>query len=155
MNTIWKPFLRRFILFFFGDILVYSASLELYVEHLRMTSELLRRNSLFAKLSKCSFGVKEVEYLGHAISEKEVTTDPSKISPMINWPQPKILKELKGFLELTGYCRKYVRNYRVIRKPLTELLKENSLKWCFSITLQNGMKQICNWNCYGNNKYIV
>lgn len=76
MNTIFKPFLRRFILVFFYDILVYSPSLELHVEHLRMTLELLRRNSLFAKLSKCSFGVKEVEYLGHV---KGVATDPSKI----------------------------------------------------------------------------
>ncbi|KAJ4807408.1 polyprotein [Rhynchospora pubera] len=86
MNTIFKPFLRKFIIVFFDDILVYSQSLEDHIHHLSTTLQVLLDNKLYAKLSKCALGTSKVEYLGHLITEEGVSTDPSKVEAMITWP---------------------------------------------------------------------
>lgn len=91
--------------------------------------ELLRKNLFFAKASKCSFGHKQVEYLGHVINEKGVGVDPSKIQSIQSWPLPQTVKALRGFLGLTGYYRNFVKDYRVIAKTLTSLLKKGGFKW--------------------------
>ncbi|GKB57762.1 transposon ty3-I gag-pol polyprotein [Tanacetum coccineum] len=89
----------------------------------------MKQNSLYAKMSKCIFAAKQVEYLGHIISGKEVSTDPSKIIAMQKWPTPANVKQLRGFLGLTGYYRRFIRNYAIISKPLTTILKKNSFAW--------------------------
>jgi hypothetical protein len=129
MNHIFKPYLRKFILVFFDDILVYSKDLETHAAHLSLTLDTLRQNSLFVKMSKCKFACLEVEYLGHIVSDKGVSADPGKIQAMVEWPFPKTLKALKGFLELTGYYRKFIKSYGSIAAPLTNMLKKNSFGW--------------------------
>ncbi|GJZ49966.1 transposon ty3-I gag-pol polyprotein [Tanacetum coccineum] len=108
MNTVFKPFLRHFTLVFFDDILVYSATLE---EHLQLVLQDMKHNSLYAKMSKCIFAASQVEYLGHIISGKGVSTHPSKITAMQKWSTPVNVKQLRGFLGLTGYYRRFIKDY--------------------------------------------
>jgi Reverse transcriptase (RNA-dependent DNA polymerase)/RNase H-like domain found in reverse transcriptase len=135
MNSIFKPYLRKLILVFFDDILVYSKDLSSHLEHLHLTLQLLHTHSLHAKLSKCVFATDTIEYLGHIIFKDGVATDPAKITAMLHWPTPVSIKQLRGFLGLTGYYRKFVKNYGIISKPLTELLKKDVFK-CTTPVLQ-------------------
>ena len=88
MNQIFQPYLRKFILVFFDDILVYSQDFNQHLTHLKMTFEVLNSNKLYVKLSKCTFAQKEVENLGHIILGEGVRTDPQKITAMVKWPRP-------------------------------------------------------------------
>jgi hypothetical protein len=97
MNFISKPFLRKFVLVSFDDILIYSKSWEDHVRHVERVLQLLKEQQIYDKPSKCFFGVKEVEYLGHILSHEGVKVDTNKIKAMIDWPIPKTLKNLRGF----------------------------------------------------------
>ncbi|KAJ4750853.1 polyprotein [Rhynchospora pubera] len=129
MNSIFKQHLRKFILVFFDDILIYSKNMEDHRRHLQITLELLQKNELFAKMSKCEFGAEKLEYLGHIISAQGVATDPKKVEVMKNWPQPKNVKELRSFLGLTDYYRRFIKGYGTIAKPLSDQLKKNAFGW--------------------------
>jgi hypothetical protein len=129
MNHVFRPFLRHFVLVFFDDILIYSKTWTDHLTYVDQVLNLLSQHQLFLKQSKCAFGASEVEYLGHLVGKDGVRVDLKKIEAMQDWSHPKTLKRLCGFLGLTGYYRKFIKNYGKIAAPLTALLKKNSFTW--------------------------
>ncbi|XP_049355741.1 uncharacterized mitochondrial protein AtMg00860-like [Solanum verrucosum] len=129
MNDIFRDHLRKFILVFFDDILIYSKDYASHLGHLKVVLDILKQNQLVINKKKCTFGQLKLEYLGHIISSEGVQVDPSKIDSMISWPSPRDIKSLRGFLGLTGYYKKFVKDYGKIVAPLTDLLKKDAFSW--------------------------
>ncbi|WVZ88489.1 hypothetical protein U9M48_035006 [Paspalum notatum var. saurae] len=127
MNSSLAPYLRKFVLVFFDDILIYSPTFEEHLQHIQLVLEVLAKDQWKVKLSKCTFASQQIAYLGHLISAQGVATDPSKIAAVTNWPTPKSVKELRSFLGLAGYYRRFVRHFGVIARPLNDLLKKGAL----------------------------
>lgn len=124
MNTTLQPLLRACVLCFFDNILIFSATLEEHVHHVRQVLELLRKDYWKVKFSKCAFGQKQIAYLGHVISAQGVSTDPTKITAVVNWATPQDVKGVRSFLGLAGYYHHFIRNFGVIARPLFNLLKK-------------------------------
>jgi hypothetical protein len=113
------------VLVFFNDILVYSGTLEDHVLHLKQVLQLLAQDKWQVKYSKCSFAQRQIDDLGHVISAQGVATDPQKIAAIEHWPIPETVKHLRSFLVLAAYYRKFVKNFGIICRPLTELVKKH------------------------------
>ncbi|KAJ0836439.1 putative nucleotidyltransferase, Ribonuclease H [Helianthus annuus] len=133
MNDIFRPYLRKFILVFFDDILIYSSSMEAHLEHLEVVLRLLEANHLFAKITKCCFGVSQVHYLGHVISSNGVAVESDKIQAVLSWPTPKTAKGVRGFLGLAGYYRKFIKDFGSIAAPLYKLVGKGPFNWDSSV----------------------
>lgn len=129
MNQVFKPYLRKFVLVFFDDILVYSEGWDEHLGHLEEILQVLQNHGFVANRKKCVFGSRQIEYLGHIISEKGIVVDPAKIKSIIDWPVPRNVKGVRGFLGLTGYYRKFIAGYGKIAKLLTELTKKEGFHW--------------------------
>lgn len=127
MNATLSPGLRRFAIVFFDDILVYSRTYEEHLSHLAQVFQWLAADQWRLKLSKCTFAQRSIAYLGHIISEQGLSTNPAKIQAIMDWPPPKSVKELRGFLGLASYYRKFVKFFGIMAKPLTELLKKEAI----------------------------
>jgi hypothetical protein len=126
MNGVLQDYLRRFVLIFFDDILIYSSSWSEHLQHVRVVLTALRQHRLAVKQSKCVFGSQSVAYLGHVISASGVAMDPAKVEAVQAWPTPQTPRALRGFLGLSGYYRKFIRDYGNIAGPLTQLLKKEA-----------------------------
>lgn len=129
MNSIFRPLMRKSVLVFFDDIFIYSQDWESHLMHVREVFQILQENQLCVKFKKCDFGRQELEYLGHIITNKGVKVDQSKIKAMLDWPAPTNITELRGFLGLTGYYRKFVKDYGIIARPLTNRLRRGKFAW--------------------------
>ncbi|XP_052485181.1 uncharacterized mitochondrial protein AtMg00860-like [Gossypium raimondii] len=128
MNDLFRPYLRIFILVFFDDILIYSKDMNQHLQHLRIALDLLYNNIYHAKASKCHFGQPQINFLGHMVNSKGVQVDQAKIQAVQSWPVLTNLKKLRGFLCLTGYYRKFVKNYGLIARPHTHLTKKDGFQ---------------------------
>ncbi|KAL4312967.1 hypothetical protein GQ457_01G036970 [Hibiscus cannabinus] len=130
MNEIFKPFLRKFVLVFLDDILVFSETWHEHLTHLRQVLQVLQENGFVAKESKCTFGQETVEYLGHIVSKDGLAMDPSKVRAIREWPIPSNLKDVRGFLGLAGYYRRFIKGFATIAAPISDLLrKSEKFEW--------------------------
>ena len=111
MHDVLRLFLRRFVLVFFDDILIYSESWADHLRHVRAVLSTLQQHQLFVKRSKCAFGVDSISYLGHIISAAGVAMDPAKVQAVADWPQPRSARAVRGFPGLAGYYRKFAREF--------------------------------------------
>ncbi|TYK04344.1 reverse transcriptase [Cucumis melo var. makuwa] len=126
MNRVFKDFLDSFVIVFIDDILIYSKTEAKHEEHLHQVLETLRANKLYAKFSKCEFWLKKVTFLGHVVSSEGVSVDPAKIEAVTNWPRPSIVSEIRSFLGLTGYYRRFVEDFSRIASPLIQLTRKGT-----------------------------
>ncbi|KAL4017223.1 hypothetical protein IC575_024901 [Cucumis melo] len=130
MNKVFKDFLDTFVIVFIDDILIYSKTEAEHEEHLHQVLETLRANKLYAKFSKCEFWLKKVSFLGHVVSSEGVSVDPANIEAITSWPRPSTVSEIRSFLGLAGYYRRFVENFSRIASPLSQLSrKETPFFW--------------------------
>ncbi|KAL0551335.1 hypothetical protein IC582_010421 [Cucumis melo] len=126
MNRVFREFLDTFVIVFIDDILIYSKTEAEHEEHLRMVLQTLRDNKLYAKFSKCEFWLKQVSFLGHVVSKAGVSLDPAKIEAVTGWTRPSTVSEVRSFLGLAGYYRRFVENFSRIATPLTQLTRKGA-----------------------------
>lgn len=126
MNRVFSLYLDKFVVCYLDDILVFSKTREEHIQHLRLVFDILRREQLYAKRSKCHWAQPQVEYLGHIVSSDGIRMDPRKSAVVRDWPVPVNLQELRKFLGLTNYFRKFISRYSVIAAPLTNLTRKGA-----------------------------
>jgi hypothetical protein len=130
MNSVFMPELDKFVIVFIDDILIYSENEEDHAEHLRIVLTRLREHRLYAKFSKCEFWLKTVPFLGHVLSENGISVDPSKVQEVMDWKSPTSVHEVRSFLGLAGYYRRFIPDFSKIAKPMTSLLqKDHKFVW--------------------------
>jgi hypothetical protein len=129
MNDILRPFLRRFVLVFFEDILIFNASWAGHLQHVRAILTKLREHQLLMKKSKCAFGREEVSYLGHVISAVDVAMDNQKVRTLVEWLMSPSMRAIRAFLGLVGYYRRFIHEYGAIAVPLVSLLRKAGFRW--------------------------
>ena len=122
MNKVFMEELDKFVVVFIDNILIYLEIAEEHEGHLRVVLEKLRQNQLYAKFEKCEFWLEKVAFLGHVLTSNGVVVDLAKIEAVLEWKQPQNVTEIKSFLGLAGYYRRFIENFSKITKPMTELL---------------------------------
>ncbi|GJR33711.1 putative reverse transcriptase domain-containing protein [Tanacetum coccineum] len=130
MNQVCKPYLDKFVIVFIDDILIYSKNKQEHEEHLKIILELLKKEELYAKFSKCEFWISKVQFLGHVIDSEGIHVDPAKIEAIKDWTSPKSPTEIRQFLGLAGYYRRFIEGFSKIAKPMTKLTqKKVKFEW--------------------------
>ncbi|GKU99858.1 hypothetical protein SLEP1_g12641 [Rubroshorea leprosula] len=130
MNRVFSKYLDQFVVVFIDDILVYPSSHALHEKHLKTVLETLRRERLFAKFKKCEFWLDNVAFLGHVVTKDGISVDPQKIEAVVDWKRPNNVAEIRSFLGLAGYYRRFVGDFSRIALPMTRLIrKDTKFEW--------------------------
>ena len=124
MHRIFQPYLDQFVVVFVDDILIYSQSEWEHEYHLRIVLQLLRDHQLYAKFSKCEFWLTKVRFLGHVVSASGVSVDLEKVEAMMSWERQKSVFEIRSFLGLAGYYRRFIEDFSRIAAPMTRLTRK-------------------------------
>nr|GEY08225.1 putative reverse transcriptase domain-containing protein [Tanacetum cinerariifolium] len=124
MNRVFHEFLDKFVIMLIDDILVFSKSKEEHEDHLRTVLQILRQEKLYAKFSKCEFWLSSVAFLGHIVLAEGITMDPAKVEAITKWPRPTSVTEVRSFLGLAGYYRRFVEGFSRLALPLTKLMRK-------------------------------
>ena len=126
MNRVFHEYLDCFVIVFIDDILIFSKSMEEHEEHLRIVFQILREKKLYAKFKKCEFWLYQVVFLAHVISKAGISVDPSKIESMVDWARPTNVSEVRRFLGIASYYRRFVEGFSRIAAPMTQLTRKNA-----------------------------
>ncbi|XP_044405708.1 uncharacterized protein [Triticum aestivum] len=143
MNRVFKPYLDQFVIVFIDDILIYSKTEEEHSMHLKIVLQILLEHKLYAKLKKCDFWMNKVPFLGHIISEEGISVDPAKVQAVAEWQRPSTVTDIRSFLGLAGYCRRFILNFAKIAAPLTHLTKKG-IKFEWSDECEKSFQELKN-----------
>jgi hypothetical protein len=125
MNEVLRAFIGHFVVVYFDDILTYNKSIEEHLEYLRAVFDALCAARLFGNIAKCTFCTNRVAFLGYAVTAQGIEVDPAKIEAISSWPQPKTVAQVRSFLGLAGFCRRFVKDFGSNAAPLNELTKKD------------------------------
>ncbi len=142
INDVFRDMLNRGVIVYIDDILVYSDSLENHIQQVRAALQRLIEHQLYAKMEKCEFHQTQVSFLGYIISSEGVAMDDKKVQFVLNWPQPKTVKELQRFLGFANFYRRFIRNFSTIAAPLTSLLSGGRQRLDRSPSAQHAFLQL-------------
>ena len=126
MIEVLRPYIRHFLVVYFDDILIYSQSQEDHLDHVRIVCTTPRQESLYANLGKCKFLTDTVTFLGYVVSTRGVSMDPEKVKAILDWPKPKTLQEVRSFLGLATFYRRFIKGFSTITTPITGCLKKGN-----------------------------
>ena len=129
MTQVLRPFMGKFVVVYFNDILIYSKSKEQHLDHLKQVCSTLRRESLYANLKKCSFFTDNVIFFGFVVLSKGVSTDPQKVKVIVDSPELKNIHEVRSFHGLATFCRCFIRGFSTIMAPITDCMKQGEFQW--------------------------
>jgi len=129
MNQVFTPYIGRFVVVYFDDILIYSKSEEEHESHLAQIIKVLEKEKLFGNLKKCTFFSNEVTFLGYVVTSNGIHVDESKVEAIQSWPTPKSIHDVRSFHGLASFYRKFIRNFSSIMAPIIEVMKGSSFQW--------------------------
>ena len=130
MHRIFHPYLDRFVVVFMDNILIYSETDKDHEDHLRVVLQTLRDHQLYAKFRKCEFWLTKVRFLGHVVSASSVSVDPENVEVVMSWERPKLVFEIRSFLGLDGYYKRFIEDFSRLAPPMTKLTrKEVMFEW--------------------------
>ena len=141
MNRVFKDYLDKFVIVFIDDILIYSRSEEDHEQHLEAVLQRLREKQLYAKFKKCEFWLETISFLGHVVSKRGIKVDLGKVAAVQDWKIPTNVGEVRSFLGLAGYYRKFVKGFSKIASPLTELTRKD-VKFVWSETCKRSFQEL-------------
>ena len=125
INSVLKEYIGQFVLVYMDDILIYSSSAEEHVLHVRLVLERLRQNQLFVKRKKCKFMRTELKFLGLIVSDEGIKVDPAKVAAVQDWPRPRNVGDVRAFVGLCTYLRRFVPNFAAMARPLHDLTRKD------------------------------
>ena len=134
IHRVFQPYLDQFVMVFMDDILIYSESEKKHEDHLRIVLQILRDHQLYAKFNKCEFWLIEVKFLGHVMSASSVSVGPEKVEAVMSWERPKLVFEIRSFLGLAGYYRRFIENFSRLVAPMTRLTQKEVKFECNGMT---------------------
>ena len=141
MNSIFSPYLKKFVVVYLDDILIFSKSEEEHQAHVRLVLDVLRREKFYVTQAKSHFAQTEIQYLGHIVNSQGIRPDPKKVSSVQSWPVPKNVHDVRSFLGLCNYFRKFIEHYSSIAVPLTNLTKK-SVGWDWTGRCQDAFEKL-------------
>jgi hypothetical protein len=141
MNSIFHPYLRKFVVVYLDDILIHSRTEEEHKAHVRLVLDVLKRKKFYVCKAESTFAAKETKFLGHIVNSEGICPDLKKVEDIQNWPVPKNVHEVRSFLGLANYFRKFISHYSEVAAPLTNLTKKSHV-WAWTGKCQDAFEKL-------------
>jgi hypothetical protein len=141
MNSIFHPYLQKFVVIYLDDILIYSRTEKEHKAHVCLVLDVLKREKFYVCKAKSTFAAEEIKFLGHIVNSEGIRPDPKKVEVVQNWPVPKNVHEVRSFLSLANYFRKFISNYLKVAASLTNLTKKSHV-WAWTGKCQDAFEKL-------------